>query len=131
MSWSSRLTIRVCALLMLLAGAALSSSPPVAAAAATAYVGAIGDGTAAVSDCAAQANTDCTLRNAIAAAGGAGATVRFGTNFPAGAQTITLGMGAGQGTLTLAASVAIVGPTGQAVAVDGANAVTFFAVNGG
>ncbi|MDQ6834078.1 MAG: hypothetical protein M3008_11820, partial [Chloroflexota bacterium] len=134
--------VSVSGLLLLFALTALLSGPPVAAinisVPTIAYVGTIGDSTTPVTDCLTPGNTDCTLRDAIAAvAGGSPATVQFGTGFPTGPQTITLTLG----TLTLANSVTITGPTGQAVAVDGgctfsngactSGGVTVFTVNSG
>ncbi len=86
------------------------------------------------------ANTTCTLRDALAYAASGGDTVQFNGT---GRGTITLAsVSAGGGTLTLRASVSIVGPTsGVGVTVDGGCAfngtncppggVTVFAVNGG
>jgi hypothetical protein len=124
--------VSVFGVVALLALVRLASSPPVAAVSITAYVGMIDDDPTPVSDCLTPTNSDCTLRDAIAAvAGGSPATVQFGANFPAGAQTISLGSFATQEPLLLANTVTIIGPTGQTVAVDGTNTVTIFTINPG
>lgn len=114
-------------LLGMLCGAAI----PVRAAATTYTVGTLSDSGAAVLDCAIAANTDCSLRNAIAIAQSGADTIQFRAGL-AGA----IMLDATQGSLILTAPVTIAGPGAASLAVDGgfsggAAGVTVFAVNAG
>ncbi len=96
----------------------LAALPAITVHAATPYyVGTAADDTGTNTvHCATQSNTDCTLRDALAAATSGSDTITFGTAFPSGAQTITI---ATNGTLTIAHSVTLTGPANQTVAIDG------------
>jgi len=88
----------------------------------TYYVGSLADDGATAADCTSSANTDCELRQAIALATSGSDTVQFVSTLHG---TVTLTSGAG-GTLLTNASMDIVGPGADLVAVDGGGSSAVF-----
>ena len=118
---SSRLLLSA----VLVAAFGLGAAGAWAAAPETLYVGASGDATATVTDCATAANTDCTLRDAITKANtdASGDTIVFESSVTG---TITLG----SSLPTITADVTITGPGANVLTIDGASKYQAMVVNG-
>jgi hypothetical protein len=99
----------------------IGPSAPVAAAGPS-IVGTLNDDDGThIANCLSPTNTDCTLRDAVAAVG-SGGIIQFKTGLNG---SITLS----QGTLVLGKSMTITGPTATAITVDGGGSIGVFVVN--